>query len=48
MTQKLFNDYQQFMTEGSKVDQNKDGKNDWEDVKIARMKASAKAKSKKK
>lgn len=27
-------------TEGSKVDQNKDGKNDWEDVKIARMKAS--------
>lgn len=40
MTQKLFNDYQQFMTEGSKVDQNKDGKNDWEDVKIARMKAS--------
>ena len=48
MTQKLFNDYQQFMTEGSKVDQNKDGKNDWEDVKIARMKASAKAKAKKK
>ena len=27
-------------TEGKKVDQNKDGKNDWEDVKIARMKAS--------
>jgi hypothetical protein len=27
-------------TEGSKVDQNKDGKNDFEDVKIARMKAS--------
>lgn len=27
-------------TEGKKIDQNKDGKNDWEDVKIARMKAS--------
>jgi hypothetical protein len=26
--------------EGKKIDQNKDGKNDWEDVKIARMKAS--------
>ena len=29
------------------VDQNKDGKNDFEDVKIARMKAAAKSKSKK-
>jgi hypothetical protein len=27
-------------TEGKKIDQNKDGKNDWEDIKIARMKAS--------
>ena len=26
--------------EGKKIDQNKDGKNDWEDIKIARMKAS--------
>ena len=28
------------ISEGKKIDQNKDGKNDWEDVKIARMKAS--------
>ena len=35
------------IAEGSKVDQNKDGKNDFEDVKIARMKAAAKSKSKK-
>jgi hypothetical protein len=35
------------MYEGSKVDQNKDGKNDFEDVKIARMKAAMKGKSKK-
>jgi len=27
-------------TEGKKIDQNKDGKNGWEDIKIARMKAS--------
>jgi hypothetical protein len=27
-------------TEGKNIDQNKDGKNDWEDIKIARMKAS--------
>ena len=31
------------MYEGKDVDQNNDGKNDWEDIKIARMKASAKA-----
>jgi hypothetical protein len=34
------------LVEGSQVDQNKDGKNDFEDVKIARMKASAKSKKK--
>jgi hypothetical protein len=34
------------MYEGSKVDQNKDGKNDFEDVKIARLKAAAKGKKK--
>jgi hypothetical protein len=34
------------LVEGSKVDQNKDGKNDFEDVKIARMKASMKSKKK--
>jgi len=31
------------MYEGKDTDQNNDGKNDWEDIKIARMKASAKA-----
>jgi hypothetical protein len=33
--------------EGKKIDQNKDGKNDWEDVKIARMKASGAMKTSK-
>jgi hypothetical protein len=42
----LFAEYKKFVNEGSKVDQNKDGKNDFEDVKIARMKAAAKAKKK--
>lgn len=42
----LFAEYKKFVSEGGKVDQNKDGKNDWEDVKIARMKAAAKAKKK--
>ena len=31
------------MMEGKDVDQNNDGKNDWEDIKIARMKAAAKS-----
>jgi hypothetical protein len=34
------------VAEKKQIDQNKDGKNNWEDVKIARMKAAAKAKKK--
>jgi len=36
------------LQEKKQVDQNNDGKNDWEDIKIARMKASGKIKGKKK
>ena len=36
----MVSDCKKKMDEGKKVDQNKDGKNDWEDIKIARMKAS--------
>jgi len=36
------------LNEKKQIDQNKDGKNNWEDVKIARMKASGKIKGNKK